>query len=65
MAPRVYSTILPTMSQLFSVPLRRLHLRELFVVKYAAGAGGQPKLNAHRDGYELSFSVRLCDSWAL
>ena len=74
-APRLHATLLPSLAALFEIEdVRRLRVRELFMVKYeaatttdvaagtetaAAGAEQQPGLELHRDGYLLSFNV-LC-----
>ena len=73
-APRVHSTILPTMSGLFfpaggdtGRETPELLLREFFCVKYEAGGdklgydgpGRRAGLPLHRDGYLLSFSILL------
>ena len=42
-APRLASTILPTMAQLFGVTLARLAAREVFIVKYSAEPEPEPQ----------------------
>ena len=42
-APRLRSTILPTMAQLFGVTLARLAAREVFIVKYSAEPEPEPE----------------------
>eukprot|EP00037_Helgoeca_nana_P016332 m.153788 g.153788 ORF g.153788 m.153788 type:complete len:428 (-) comp23468_c1_seq1:2348-3631(-) len=56
---RLHTTLLPTMAALFELDLLRLAARDVFIVKYSAGLGGQPSLPLHRDAYTLSFNLLL------
>ena len=60
LSPIVTSTILPTLANHYAFAASELRIRDLFVVKYEAGAAGvQDRLNPHRDGNLLSFSILL------
>ena len=62
--PLCRTVLLPTLASLFlrgAAAGARPVLRELFVVRYAAGGGGSPGLAPHRDGHPLSFSLLLSD----
>lgn len=59
--PLVATTILPTLARLydFEGPEETLLMRDLFFVRYEAGA--QDRLTPHRDGTLLSFNVLLSE----
>lgn len=61
LGPQLHNILLPTMSALFEVGMERLAVREVFLVKYSAAPGEQKSLPLHRDGYDLSFNILLCD----
>lgn len=62
--PLIRATMLPTVASLFEGVGDSMCLRELFLVKYDAGADGKAELALHRDGYLLTFSVLLNDEFS-
>jgi hypothetical protein len=55
MAAALRDALLPALADCFAIPARRMRVREVFLIRYTADAGGQAGLALHRDAALLSF----------
>jgi hypothetical protein len=58
---RVQEVLFPSLGQMYDLDPNKMGIKEIFVAKY--DTEGQRKLDAHRDGNELSFIMALNDSY--